>query len=91
MKKYSQLEIIDKLDRYKLIINEEDYKNINQWDVIKYIKKETGVYSEGGLVLMKMNNKKIMIQGFYKNKFNKYNKWVIDLNKYIIFVKKNLI
>lgn len=87
MKKYSQLEIREKLDKYKLIMNDEDYKNMHQWDVIKYIKKENGEYSNGGLLYMKINKKKIMIQGFYKNELKKNNKWVIDFEKYIIFVK----
>ena len=84
--KYTQLEIFNELKNYNCL-KKKERKKIKQWCRIKYINKFTGEFKRGGLLFC-VNENNIILQGFYKNKFNKPTRWAINFDDYIIFYKK---
>jgi len=81
-------EIAKELEGYELV---KDPLTLRRYDRVKYIRKDTGKYVRGGLVILGDYKKGyIVIQGFSKNyKTCKPFRYSVTLSEVILFRKKD--
>ena len=81
-------EVAEDLQGYELV---KDYKTLREYDRIKYLRKDTGRYVKGGLlVLGDLKKGYIVLQSFQKNwKTCEYFRFSVTLSDVILFRKKD--
>ncbi len=78
--------IAEELSGYEIV---KDYKTLRKYDRIKYIRKDTGRYVRGGLVIIgDLKKGYIVMQSFQKNwKTCRYMRYSVTLSDVILFRK----
>ncbi len=86
-RQYKPGEIVEDLEGYEIV---KDVKTLRKLDRIKYLRKETGEYKKGGLVVMgDRKDGYIVIQSFARNyKTCRPIRFSIKLDEVILFRKK---
>ena len=86
--KMTSKEIAEDLAGYEIV---KDYKKLRKYDRIKYIRKDTGMYVKGGLIVLgNLEEGYIVIQSFQRNwKTCEYFKFSVTLSDVILFRKKD--
>ncbi len=81
-------EIAKDLEGYELV---KDYRTLREYDRIKYLRKDTGTYVRGGLLILgNLDKGYIVLQSFQRNwKTCKYFRFSVTLSDVILFRKKD--
>jgi len=81
------LDIKEELEGYELV---KDYKRLRRYDRVKYLRRDTGRFVRGGIVILgDLKKGYIVIQSFSKNwKTCKNMRYSVTLSEVILFRKK---
>ncbi len=90
-KKLTAKEIREDLEGYEMIKTKKELKSLEQFTRLKYLKKSTGEYKKGGL-LLSYNPKEnyIVLQGFGKDRKGQSIKFSLNLDDVILFKEMNV-
>ena len=79
-------DIRKELEDYELV---EDYSTLAKYDRIKYIRKDTGEFKKGGLIVGSSKDRYLKISSYNRNP-NTGQRFIylVDIDKIILFKKK---